>query len=141
MNPLEAIDAGRKILDPVMTAAGFAYEPASAGNGSGGPFAAAAYVRDDRRMSFSYRWAIGDVQYQIGSDSLEHMAYMRSLGHYFDAHFAAFSREVPMAGFVALAHDLKAFAADFLRGKGVEFRRFATQLAGMPDGRLPAFLP
>jgi hypothetical protein len=39
MNPTEAIEAGRKFLDPVMTPAGFQFVAGILGHSSGGNFA------------------------------------------------------------------------------------------------------
>lgn len=141
MNPLAAIDAGRQFLDPVCAAHGFEFRPGTTGNSSGGPYATAEYVRGERRLAISFRWGLGDVWYWIGNDTLDHATYMRLLGHYLDSRFASCSRDEPLAGFLALAHDLREFAGDFLCGNGAAFRRFATQVAAMPDGRLPAYLP
>lgn len=66
---------------------------------------------------------------------------MRLLGAYAQCEFARFSRDDPLAGFRALAHDLDEFADDFLRGPGDDFRRLAEQLKAMPNQQLPPLLP
>lgn len=141
MKPIDAILAGRGILDSIMTPAGYDFEPPFAGESSGGPYAEAAYVRGDRRLAFSYRFALGDVEYRIGDAALGHIAYMRLLDVYPQCAFASFSREEPMAGFEALRDDLAAFAGDFLYGPGDEFLRLAAQVDALPERRLPRFVP
>lgn len=141
MKPIDAILAGRGILDSIMAPAGFRFEPPAGGESSGGPYAEAAYVRGDRRLKFSYRFALGDVEYRIGDAALDHIAYMRLLGAYPKCAFASFSREEPMAGFEALRDDLAAFAGDFLNGPGDEFLRLAAQIDALPERRLPRFVP
>lgn len=126
MNPSDAIMAGREILEPLLAPAGFRFELLLAGDSSNGPYAEAAYVRDDRRLAFSYRLALGDVEYRVGDATLDHNAYMRLLGVYPRSVFASFSREEPLAGFEALRTDLAAFGEDFLVGPGTEFVRLAS---------------
>ena len=87
MTPEEAIEAGRKILDQVMVAAGFAFLLGPSGKGSGGHFASASYFKDDRRLVFSYRWALGAVEYYMGEEGLDHNSYMRLLGVYGESEF------------------------------------------------------
>jgi hypothetical protein len=132
VEPSEAIEAGRKILDGVLLPAAFAFVPGAAGKGSGGTFASAAYVRGERRLEFSYRWAVGEVTYYIGDDALGHDSYMRLLHVYAQSEFARFSRDEPLAGFEALGHDLKHFCGDFLTGPGTEFQMLARRLKADP---------
>lgn len=141
MTPHETILAGRPILDAVLAPAGFQFDAPTADQASGGPFATASYHRDDRRLTFSYRYALGAVEYSIGNATLEHITYMRLLGVYERCELARFSRDEPLAGFQALRHDLEAFADDFLRGPGDEFRRLAAHLQSLPGGQLPGRLP
>ncbi len=125
VDPAEAIEAGRKILDRVLVPAGFAYLPGVTGKGSGGHFASASYVRGNRRLDFSYRWALGAVEYHIGAQSLGHASYMRLLGVHLESEYSRFPRDVPLAGFEALCHDLELYCTDFLAGPGEEFGRLA----------------
>jgi hypothetical protein len=125
MNPSEAIVVGCRILDPVMTPAGFTFVPGTVGKGSGGNFASASYLRDDRRLDFSYRCALGAVEYHIGDLVLDHNSYMRLLGVWSDSEYSRFSRDAELAGFEALRNDLERYCADFLVGPGEEFRRLA----------------
>jgi hypothetical protein len=141
MKPADAIESGRIILDPLLNAAGFAFGSVTEGKGSGGCFASAAYTRGDRQLSFSYRNALGCVEYSVGSSSLEHISYMRLLDKYDACRFASYSHDHPLAGFFALRHDLECFAGDFLNGTADEFRRLALKLKTMPNGRFPPYLP
>jgi hypothetical protein len=50
---------------------------------------------------------------------------MRLLDMHSDSEYSRFSRELPLAGFEALRHDLAFYCADFLTGPGEEFKRLA----------------
>jgi hypothetical protein len=132
MDPAEAIETGRRIMDRVMIPAGFVSLPGTTGKGSGGHFASASYVKENRRLVFSYRWALGAVEYHIGDASLDHDSYMRVLSVYSESEYSRFPRDVPLAGFEALCHDLELYCTDFLTGPGEEFRRLATALKADP---------
>jgi hypothetical protein len=127
VNPSEAIEAGRQILDKVMIPAGFEFVHGSIGHGSGGHFASASYTRGNRRLDLSYRWALGAVEYRIDESALDHNAYMRLLGVWAESEYSHFSRDVALAGFEALRHDLECYCSDFLVGPGAEFKRLARE--------------
>jgi hypothetical protein len=127
MHPTEAIDAGRKILDQVLISAGFVFAFGDCGHGSGGTFSTGAYVKNDRKLAFSFRWALGAVEYHVGEDCLDHNLYMRLLDVYDKSEFSRFSRDVPLAGFYALRHDLEHFCSDFVLGSGEEIQRLLAQ--------------
>lgn len=74
LTPHDAVLSGRPILDAVMLPAGFQFEPPTAAEGSGGPFATASYFRNDRCLTFSYRYALGAVEYRIGEAVLDHIS-------------------------------------------------------------------
>ena len=133
MFPTEAIAAGRQILDALMASAGFHFEAGDSGQGSGGRFATASYIRGDRRLSFSFRWALGCVEYRIGDSVLDHNDYMRLLGAYGGSEYCRFSRESPLAGFEAVRHDLDRFCSDFLHGDGADFQRLAAHFKANPE--------
>ena len=114
MHSSELLSAGRTILDPVLAAAGFEFEPAGAGQGSGGPFARGAYVRGHRRLTFSVRWALGDVVYHLGSAASPHEFLVLALQGRRGA-YPGFSAD-PLDGFRHLRADLEAQMAVFLSG-------------------------
>jgi hypothetical protein len=132
MNPAEAIEGGREILDPVMVPAGFAFLYGTTGKGSGGHFASASYRKEDRRLDFSYRWHVGAVEYHVGEATMDHDSYMRLLNVYGESQFSRFSHDVPLAGFEALRHDLELYCADFLTGPADEFCRLAAAFKADP---------
>jgi hypothetical protein len=125
MNPTDAISAGRTILDPVMVSAGFQFVAGPNGGSSGGNFARASYVKEDRRLEFSYRFALGAVEYYVGDASIGHDEYMQFLGKGRESAYAWFSRDSPMAGFEALKKDLEIYFQDFLVGSGGSVRNAA----------------
>jgi hypothetical protein len=140
MTPREAIDFGRKVLDPLLMAGGFRFESGEDAQGSGGPFASAAYVKADLRLHFSYRWAVGDVRYVVDGETIDHTTLMRMLGKCRVSKFASFDRSEPLSGFAALRDDLLNFCSDFLNGQGAEFKRLAIELRSQ-GGKLPPYLP
>jgi hypothetical protein len=127
VQPVEAIEAGRRILDQVMIPAGFVFALGTTGAGLGGRFASASYSRGDRRLDFSYRWALGAVEYHIGGSTLDHRSYMCALGVARDSEYSRFSRDTAIAGFEALRHDLEHCCSDFLVGPGEEFQKLARE--------------
>lgn len=132
MDPAEAIEAGRRILDLVMVPAGFVFELGTEGKGSGGHCASASYRKGNRTLSFSYRWALGEVEYRLGEARLDHDSYMRSLSVYRESEYCRFPRDVPLAGFEALRYDLERYCQDFLTGPGEEFTGLAKALKANP---------
>lgn len=116
----------------MMVPAGFVFEPGTAGKGSGGHFASASYRKGDRTLSFSYRWALGEVEYSLGEARLDHDSYMRSLSVYRESEYCRFPHDVPLAGFEALRYDLERYCQDFLTGPGEEFTGLAKALKANP---------
>jgi len=123
MTPEEAIEQGRKILEPVLAVNGWRFVPGSTGTGSGGHFAQAEFVRDDRRLELHFRWSLGLVTYHVGELALSHEAYMEALlGRHGASRYPGFSAD-PIDGFRDLAADLQEHCMDFVVGPGDEFRR------------------
>jgi hypothetical protein len=79
-------------------------------------------VKGERRLEFSYRYALGLVVYHVGNASIGHDEYMQFLGKGRESAYAWFSRETPMAGFDALKQDLERNSQDFLVGSGDSIR-------------------
>jgi hypothetical protein len=122
---------GVEILAPLLTPHGFRYEPGPAARGSGGPFARGAFVRDDRRLELSIRFALGEVLYRAAGRVLAHEDYMRIVvgrGHHA---YPGFSDD-PLDGFRHLAQDLERFATAFLSGSDDEFSRVVAEAKRTP---------
>lgn len=138
MTPDEWLEAGRRILDPVLEPHGFRFRASESGSGSGGDFSTGAYVRGrfdpfaSRRLEVHFRYKLGRVTYSLGRSQLDHETYMRQLGVHTEAAYPGFSED-PIDGFRHLAHDLSHYCQDFLRGPGREFQRLAREMRASPD--------
>ena len=130
---VEGIDALRPILEP----AGFSFRQGEIGSGSGGAFAAGAFVRGDRSLEFSVRHGLGLVVYRIGTIQLSHENYLRYSCHWKARRYPNFGGSVAES-FAALAYDLTAFFQDFLSGTGSDFNAVAAEVARDP-GRFKGF--
>jgi hypothetical protein len=71
----EILREGAAILAPVLEPHGFRFVLETEGRGSGGHFAAGAFVRGDRRLELHYRHALGLVIPRRPA-RIEHRAYM-----------------------------------------------------------------
>jgi len=118
--PDELLEAGRIILDPVLTKHGFRWAPERTGHGSGGNFAIGAYIRDTRRLELHFRFSLGLVSYSFGDQRVSHVDYMRvAVGPNGRRAYPGFSQD-PLAGFRHLAKDLAEYATAFLSGTDQE---------------------
>ena len=120
MDASELRRLGVEILAPLLTSHGFVYETGPTDRGSGGFFARGAFVRNNHRLEFSVRYAVGEVYYRVGSQMLSHEDYMRVAAGRGKHRYPGFSDE-PLDGFRDLAADLAAFGAAFLNGGSNEF--------------------
>jgi hypothetical protein len=135
VTPIEALEAGRKILDPILGPPGFVFAHTANGDSSGGCFAAGEYVRESRRLELHFRYSLGLVTYHIDSFSASHEAYMRELlGNAKLNQYPGFSDD-PVDGFRHLAHDLAIYGQDFLFGTGDELIRASLQEAKEQQAR------
>lgn len=89
----EILLAGRKFVDPIMTANGFAWETLWAGQSSGGLSDSGRYVKGDRNLELHFRGSLGLVTYHIGTASLSHEQYMRHVAPRDAAQYPGFSEE------------------------------------------------
>ncbi|TWT89040.1 hypothetical protein Mal64_25310 [Pseudobythopirellula maris] len=117
------IDQGRGFIDLVLEPHGFTYEVLDCGNSSGGYFTQAAFTRPDRRLTFSYRWAIGCAVYHCQGESTSHEALMEYLGVDRQSAYVWFDRSDPMSGFQSLAKDISAYLQSFLTGSADDFTK------------------
>jgi hypothetical protein len=131
-NPIQVLEDGRKILDPVLVAHGFEFQEGPQGSSSGGEFACGEYIRGDRRLEIHFRFELGLVTYHIGSSKLLHTDYMRALlAKAGGSRYPGFSDD-PLDAFRDLAYDVEHFCSDFLSGDGAEFKRCAQTV--LPSG-------
>jgi hypothetical protein len=129
MDALDLREHGAELLAPILTAHGFRYVPGEADRGSGGLFARGAFVRGERRLEFSARYALGEVLYRAPGVVLGHEEYMRvAAGRARHAH-PGFSAD-PLDGFRHLASDLARFGAAFLSGSDAELAAVAAEAEG-----------
>ena len=127
IDPLEILQQGIEILNPILLRNGFTYVPGKSGPSSGGSYAYGAYSRGERRLELLFRHILGLVTYHIGPDSLRHEVFMRSLlGRDGGNRYPGFSDD-PLDGFRDLRHDLEIYGKDFLSGNGNIFRNCALE--------------
>ena len=114
--PEELLDAGRIILDPILTKHGFRWAAERTGHGSGGNFASGAYVRGTRRLELHFRFSLGLVSYSLGDRQVSHVDYMLvAVNPDGRRAYPGFSLD-PLDGFRHLAEDLAEHASVFLSG-------------------------
>jgi hypothetical protein len=115
------LDAGAKIVDPIVSPHGFHWVLGPIHKGHPGNAASGTFTRDDRRLELHFRSSLGLVTYRLGELTLSHAHYMFHIGHKADARYPGFSSD-PLDAFRDLAYDLAHFGTDFLSGPGTEFR-------------------
>jgi hypothetical protein len=125
------LEAGAAILAPVLSPAGFIYEPARQGRGSGGDFAAGRFTRGTQLIEFHLRHSLGLVTYGWDDLTLAHAGYLRGLG--ISGAYPGYSDD-PLDGFRHLALDLSGPLSGFLDGDHRGFER-GLQAAAQPPGR------
>ena len=132
MDPVDSLEAGRRVLDPLMTNAGFRFVPGPAGKGSGGHFASGSYVRGARQLEVHFRWSLGLVTYHFDDRELSHEAFMWSvLGGAAGNKYPGFSED-PMQGFRDLADDLERHGREFLVGSDEALKQRFDHAAAHP---------
>lgn len=124
MDISEILEAGCKMLDPILLPRGFVQKQISTGKGSGGCFSRCEYVRDERKIELHFRHSLGLVTYHVGSASASHEAYMHVVVEDGKNRYPGFSDD-PLDGFRHLAHDLELFARDFLDGEADQLKEAA----------------
>jgi hypothetical protein len=128
MDALEMRERGAELLAAVLEPHGFRYAAGEADRGSGGLFARGVFVRDDRRIEFSARYALGEVLYHAAGATLRHEDYMRVAAGPGQHAYPGFSAD-PLDGFRHLASDLARFGTTFLAGSDAEFAAVAAEAA------------
>lgn len=132
MNGRSTLALGRPILDPVLTARGFAFEEKPPGRGRDDGIARAAYVRGDRRLELGVHQSLAMVVYQVAGMILSHERYMQAvLGPAGSNMYPSFTGD-PLDAFRHLAHDLESYGGVFLAGPDEHFRQIVER-AGDPS--------
>jgi len=125
------LQAGLRVLDPILTSRDFHWVFEGDGKGSGGKFAFGRYVKQDRFLQLHFRYTLGLVTYHLGVHSLDHESYMRFLGVHGKNSYPDFPQD-PIDSFHSLLKDLERYCSDFLSGDGQQFRKFAAELQSNP---------
>jgi len=138
IDAVRTLEAGRKLLAPVVESHGFTWEPGSSGSSSGGEFAQGSYVRGERKLELHYRHSLGLVAYHVGGVSVSHVDYLRGvLGENGANQYPGFSDE-PLDAFRYLAHDLDRYCDAFLLGSKQAFAAIVRHAAATAkERRLP----
>ena len=121
-DPLEILEKGVDILNPLLLSNGFLYVAGESGPSSGGSYACGAYIKEGRKLEIHVPHGLGLVTYHVGTDSLRHEVFMRALlGRDGGNQYPSYSED-PIDAFLGLRHDLEEFGEDFLSGVGNTFR-------------------
>lgn len=118
MNPSEAISRGREILDPIFEQKGFAPSGTDTGKGSGGSFATVEYSDGMRKVSLSFRYSLGCIEYTVGKVTMTHEQYLKGIGE--KGQYPGFP-DNPIDGFSHLASDIVAFGSAFFTSNESDF--------------------
>ena len=128
-SPNEMLQAGARILDPILTPLGFEFGLASEGRSSGGHFASAQFACGERRIEFYFRWSLGLVAYHFGEMTIAHEAYVWAVtGKRHAGAYPGFSDD-PLEAFRGLASDLQEFFGVFLKGDSMGFASICKEAA------------
>ena len=120
-DPKSQLESGVAILDPALLPHGFVFHFQDAGCGSGGNFAWGKYVREDRSLHLHHRWGLGIIQYNIADLSMDHAAYLKSLGVDNQSDLLSTRLESGLDRYYALRSDLENFCTDFVTGPATEW--------------------
>ena len=120
-DPKSELEAGTAILDPALVPHGFVFQFQDAECGSGGNFAWGKYVRWDRSLDLHHRWGLGIIQYNIADLSMDHTAYLRSLGVDNQSDLLSVPLESGLDRYHALRSDIENFCSDFVTGPAIEW--------------------
>ena len=128
---LKALSHGAEILASVLQPHGFRFLFRKSGRSSGGEYARASFVRDDRILDVSVRHTLGLVNYHVAEHCLDHESYMKQLGVYGRNSYPSFSPDI-LEQFRCLAADLSRYCEDFVSGSAAQFVGLAMALEGNP---------
>jgi hypothetical protein len=141
MEPSEAIEAGRRILEPILAAHGFSFTHGPSGRSSGGNFASASFVRGEWSLEFHYRYGLGMVSYHLAEAEVTHDRYMEAvIGRRGQSRYPGFSSE-PLDAFRDLESDLQNYGQAFLNGARAEFQAIVKRAATLPRAKGLAGIP
>ena len=117
MKPDTFLENGAHVLREKLEALGYEFSMTQPEmKGSGGPFAWAAFRRDDREIQLWARYdRLGSVRYRLGADEFTHQEYMRAMGQEKAARWPGFDDGDPLGGFGRLLSDLS-HCDEFLTG-------------------------
>src|SRR5665647_567541 len=107
MQPLKDLVEGLEIIDPFLTRHGFEFESYENGQGLGGQFTVATFVKGRKKFILSYHASIGEVVYQFDNASVCHDFYMDKLGLAGKKKLPDFHSENKLLAFKSLLHDFE----------------------------------
>jgi hypothetical protein len=126
------LSEGAQLLAPILEPNGFSFRPGEAGNGSGGQFAAGAFVASNRAVEFSVRHGLELVTYRLGGEEITHEEFLRYAGLWGKHRYPDFGSSTA-ASFAALAHDLQVFFGDFISGECIQFQKVLASRNAQPN--------
>jgi len=125
MQPLRDLVEGLDIIDPFLTQHGFEFEKYENGQGSGGQFTVATFVKGRKKFILSYRSSIGQVVYQFDNATVCHDFYIDQLGHADKKKLPDFHSEDKLLAFTHLLHDFEFLTEDFFDGECHKLKAFS----------------
>lgn len=133
-DPVAVVTEGAVIVGKVLSPAGFTFQPAGAGHGSGSASAAGRFTKGSQYLEFHFRHSLGLVVYGWGDATLSHASYLRGLGA--TGSYPGYSID-PLDGLRHLAADLAGPLRGFRDGDRSGYDRARRADAGRPFRKLP----
>ena len=128
-DPKSVLTEGSKELEALLAPHGFQLHLGETDKGSGGYFCRGEFVRDAKKLEFSFRWSLGLVTYRLGQLELEHTEFMRVQG--VKGAYPGFSDD-PIEAFRHLRSDIENFGAPFISEEDDEFKALVEKAAVSP---------
>lgn len=129
------LEAGRQILQPLMSDTGFRWVFGGRERRPLGKTVWGYYVKGARRIELTFCSKLNRVTYTMGRlrrRRLDHGVYMHCLGVHAHSEYAWSAQMEPLDGFRCLRIDLLRYCMDFLEGSGSQFKTFAKRLNANP---------
>ncbi len=125
MQPLKDLVEGLDILNLFLTQHGFEFEDYENGQGSGGQFTVAIFVKGRKKFILSYHSFIGQVVYQFDNATICHDFYIDQLGLTNKKKLPDFHSEDKYLAFKYLLHDFDLLTEDFFDGECQKLMAFS----------------
>ncbi len=125
MQPLIDLVRGLDIIDPFLTLHGFEFENYENGQGTGGQFTVATFLKGRKKFIINYRYSIGQVTYQYDSSKICHDFYLDQLGLADRKKLPDFRSDDKLLAFTHLLYDFEFLIEDFFDGECHQLKEFS----------------